>query len=61
MVSEFPSLIKGVVKMKKVIMLLAVSMLSFNAYSAIKCERNFDGTICCWDTNVDGPFKPIIC
>lgn len=47
--------------MKKVIMLLVVGMLSFNAHSAIKCERTYDGGTCCWDTRVDGPFKPINC
>jgi len=47
--------------MKKIIMLLVVGMLSFNAHSAIKCERDSRGGMCCWDTVRDGPFKPINC
>jgi len=47
--------------MKKVIMLLVVGMLSFNAHSAIKCERDSRGGMCCWDTVRDGVFKPINC
>ncbi len=46
--------------MKKVIMLLAVSMLSFNAYSAIKCESDGRGGMCCWDTT-KSIFKPLGC
>lgn len=47
--------------MKKVIMLLAVCMLSFNAHAAVKCERSPNGGMCCWDTRTDGPFRPLGC
>jgi hypothetical protein len=29
--------------------------------AATRCERDSSGGICCWDTNEDGPFKPISC
>lgn len=47
--------------MKKVIMLLVVGMLSFNAHAVIKCERDSRGNQCCWDTDRDGVFKPLSC
>jgi len=39
------------------------SLLSYcvNSYAATKCERDYTGGICCWDTNTEGPFKPINC
>ena len=48
--------------MKKLIAVIVVGLigLSFNAYSAIKCVPSGGGT-CCWDTDRDGPFKPIGC
>ena len=30
-------------------------------HAATKCERDYTGGICCWDTNTEGPFKPINC
>ena len=50
---------KGI-KMKKIIAVLLI-MIATSPYAATKCERNYDGSICCWDTNTEGPFKPINC
>lgn len=47
--------------MKKVVMLMLVGMLSFNASAAIKCEPDRRGGMCCWDTVRDGPFRPLGC
>ncbi len=48
--------------MKKLIALSVVLFaVSFNAHSAIKCERSPNGGTCCWDTRTDGPFRPIGC
>ena len=46
--------------MKKMIAVLLI-MIATSPYAATKCERNYDGSICCWDTNTEGPFKPINC
>jgi len=47
--------------MKTVLTLVCAVMLTSNAVAAIKCERDSRGNTCCWDTKVDGPFKPILC
>ena len=47
--------------MKKLIMLLAVIALSTSAVAAVKCQPDGRGGMCCWDTNTDGPWKPITC
>ena len=49
--------------MKKAIVSVVAVMLvglSFNVFSAIKCQPSGGGT-CCWDTDRDGIFKPIGC
>lgn len=46
--------------MKKVIAIAFTVMLSTNALALVKCVPD-SGGICCWDTNTDGPFKPINC
>ena len=47
--------------MKKAIVVLFVALLSTNVFSAVKCESDGRGGMCCWDTNKDGPWKPISC
>ena len=47
--------------MKKAILVLFVAMLSTSAMAVTKCESDGRGGMCCWDTNKDGPFKPIKC
>jgi hypothetical protein len=47
--------------MKKLIMLLAVIALSTNAFAAFKCQADGRGSMCCWDTSTDGPWKPVTC
>ena len=39
--------------------ILAISVT--NALAVTRCERNRDGSMCCWDTNTEGPFKPLSC
>lgn len=39
---------------------LAATCFSSIALAAIKCVPSGGGT-CCWDTEKDGPFKPIGC
>lgn len=46
--------------MKKIIIAVALTLLSTSAYSVTKCENTPRG-MCCWDTDRDGPFKPISC
>ena len=46
--------------MKKIIVIAIVVFLSTSAYSAVRCVPSGGGT-CCWDTDRDGPFKPIAC
>jgi hypothetical protein len=38
-------------------LLIGVSM----AHAVTKCERMPGGGVCCWDTQTDGPFRPISC
>jgi len=45
----------------KILMCLFSLMLISNAFAYEKCSRTDDGEICCWDTNVDGPFGPPGC
>ena len=52
--------------MKQFLILVAVATIFYilgmtQADAATRCERDNSGGICCWDTNVDGPFKPISC
>ena len=51
--------------MKKILLGVAVIALvvifSAPSYSAIKCIRKSDGSTCCWDTETEGPYKPISC
>jgi len=45
----------------KAIIAAVLVMVSFNAVSAIKCAPDGRGGMCCWDTDRQGPFKPISC
>lgn len=47
--------------MKKAIAVLFVVLLSTNAIGAVKCAPDGRGGMCCWDTEKDGPWKPISC
>ena len=47
--------------MKKLIAIAFIALLSTSVYSATKCVPDGRGGVCCWDTNVDGPWKPISC
>jgi len=54
--------------MKQFLLLFLIAftfmMLGFGisqCHAATKCERDYTGGICCWDTNTEGPFKPINC
>ena len=47
--------------MKKMIVAVALVVMSFSSYAYIKCAPSPMGGSCCWDTDRDGPFKPIGC
>jgi hypothetical protein len=50
--------------MKKTLIAIAAALVfvvSVEAYAAVKCVPDGRGGMCCWDTNRDGPFKPIGC
>lgn len=47
--------------MKKVITAMMLVLVVTGAYAGTKCERDYTGGICCWDTNTEGPYKPINC
>ncbi len=47
--------------MKKAIVVLIVALLSTQSFGAIKCQPDGRGGTCCWDTDRDGPWKPISC
>jgi len=46
--------------MKYLIGIALVLTLSVS-YAATRCERDSRGGLCCWDTQTDGPFKPLSC
>jgi len=45
----------------KTLIAITLIMVFSISYAATKCERDYTGGICCWDTNTEGPFKPINC
>lgn len=47
--------------MKKVIALLCALMVSGSAFAALKCVPDGRGGMCCWDTDRQGPFRPLGC
>lgn len=47
--------------MKKAIVVFCLAVMSSSAFAAIRCEVDRRGNQCCWDTKVDGPFKPLSC
>ena len=46
--------------MKTIVALLCAVILTGPAMAVTKCENTPKG-MCCWDTDRDGPFKPISC
>jgi hypothetical protein len=49
--------------MKKLIAFGFAAMLSSSifAQSTVICETDRNGRMCCWDTKVYGPWRPITC
>ena len=47
--------------MKKVIAIVFAVLVSTNVFAVTKCAPDGRGGMCCWDTNTDGPWKPISC
>jgi hypothetical protein len=47
--------------MKKLLSFVVVVLLSTSAFAATKCVSDGRGGVCCWDTEKDGPWKPISC
>jgi hypothetical protein len=49
---------------KKIYITIVIALtfvIAVEAYAAVKCQPDGRGGMCCWDTNTDGPFKPIGC
>ena len=53
---------KGIT-MKKFVIAYVMTLLFATgyAYAAVKCTPDGRGGMCCWDTDRDGPFRPIGC
>ena len=47
--------------MKKLLIASCLTLFISPSFAATKCVRNSDGSVCCWDTTVEGPFKPLSC
>lgn len=47
--------------MKTIVAMLCAVLMSTNAVAAVKCAPSPNGGMCCWDTDVDGPFRPLGC
>ena len=47
--------------MKKLVAVVLFAMVSFNSFAAVKCVPDGRGGMCCWDTQTQGPFRPIGC
>ena len=47
--------------MKKLVAVVLFAMVSFNSFAAVKCQPDGRGGMCCWDTQTQGPFRPIGC
>lgn len=49
---------------KKIWIVIAFALtfvISVEAYAVVKCAPDGRGGMCCWDTDRDGPWKPIGC
>lgn len=49
---------------KKIFIAIAIALTYLAAcevYAAVKCVPDGRGGMCCWDTERDGPWKPIGC
>ena len=47
--------------MKKLIAVAFIAMMSTGVMAQVKWEYDGRGGMCCWDTRVNGPWKPIGC
>jgi hypothetical protein len=49
--------------MKYLLLALCVGVVSYSAFaqSTVVCETDRNGRMCCWDTKVYGPWRPITC
>lgn len=44
-----------------VMLVFAAAVVSTPSFAVVKCVPTPGGGMCCWDTEVDGPFKPLNC
>jgi hypothetical protein len=44
-----------------VMLVFAAAVVSTPSFAAIKCVPTPNGGMCCWDTERDGPFRPLGC
>jgi hypothetical protein len=47
--------------MKKLVAVAFIALMSTGVMAQVKCESDGRGGMCCWDTKVNGPWKPIGC
>jgi len=46
---------------KMAMCLFSLMLMISNSYAYQKCGLDGSGEICCWDTEIDGPFGPPGC
>jgi hypothetical protein len=47
--------------MKKLLIASCLTLFISPTFAATKCVPDGKGGLCCWDTTVEGPFKPLSC
>lgn len=47
--------------MRTMIVAVALALSIGNSFAAVKCVPDGRGGMCCWDTDRNGPFKPLGC
>ena len=47
--------------MKKLFVAVSIAAMCFSVQAQTKCEKDGKGSVCCWDVQQRGPFKPITC
>ena len=46
---------------KMAMFLFSLMLMANSAFAYMKCSKDDNGEICCWETKVDGPFGPPGC
>jgi hypothetical protein len=48
-------------KVLTMMFVFAIAVVSTPSYAAIKCVPDGRGGTCCWNTETEGPFRPLGC